>query len=259
MQGLPPQFFRHDALTKLGVLLTSLLCLTARPEALLRTYVGSGLDSSESRAAFGVEAMYIRPVGETAWLEGYTRVDRPFDTHENFYVPFARFTASVRALTRENFTADVRPFLSAIAIDKWNHDGARGRIGANAVTIALPHPDLTLQVELAPWFELSQYLNSPEGREFPLLGFTERLSAEGRWQKFFIEVSLSLQQSYRTLWRNDLGLQQRLGYRFSRAIGVGVAHELVSGRLDESTGYLRPVALFDDRLSRVSLFGEFVL
>lgn len=259
MQGLPSQFFRHEALTRLSVLLTALTCAVARPEARLRTFVGTGLDATSTRTAVGMEAKYVRPLPSGSFLEAYTRLDRPFDKHENFYVPFFKITGSVRTLTRNGFALDVRPFVSALALDKWSYDGARGRFGANAVATALPHADLTLQAELAPWFEISQYRTSPEGREFPANGFTEKLTAEGRYRSFFLELSMSLQQSRRSLWRNDYGFQQRLGYRFSPEIGVGVAHEIVTGLLDESTGYLRPVSLFDSRVSRVSVFGEFIL
>ncbi len=263
MQGFPSQFIRHEALTRPWVLLTTLItytvCAVAWPVALLKTFVGTGLDTTASRSAVGIEAKYVLPFSSGSFLEAHARLDRPFDKHENFYVPFFKLTGSIRALTREGFNADVRPFVSALALDKWGYDGARARLGFNNVATALPHSDLTLQLELAPWFELSQFRTNPEGRDFPQMGFIEKLSAEGRFRSFFLELSVILQQSHRTLWRNDYGLGQRLGYRFSPEIGVGVAHEILTGRLDESTGYLRPVALFDSRLSRVSLFAEFIL
>ncbi len=226
---------------------------------MLRTMVGSQLDPDYPRTTISLEAKYATAWSRSLWSELSARIDRPFDKHENFAAPYAKVQISVSVDTRPEVQGDVRPFLTALALDRWNYDGARVRVGTNGVVRWQATNKLALQIEMAPWVELSKFRTSPEGRQFPGFGLTEKATLEFNLRPLFFELGLTAQQSLSNVWHNDFGSMERAGLRVTEAISLGIAHELLVARMDESTGHLRNVTLFDSRTSRLSVFGEMIL
>ncbi len=263
----PGQLIQHDVLTGIGILLTTLFCHPLAAETLLHVRAGAHPDQNNAEAAITFEGKYAPPFSPR--LEISTRIDRSFNRYENFNVPFIKAEIHFSLLPSPQpqtgdplvgpWVLQLRPFLSVLNLDRWNQDGARGRGGVNAVAHYEVAPQIAVQIEIAPWLELSKFRANTAGREFPAGGFTEKATVELSHRAVFLELAFSAQQSLRSVWRNDWGVQQRLGYRFSPVIQAGVSHELLTGLLDESTGLLRPLPFYDARRSRVAVFGEFLL
>lgn len=256
------QSIRHDVLTEIAVLLTGLVPLAGLAETIFHVRAQTVPDHTNPQTALAVEAKYVPPFRPR--LEISTRVDRPFSPYENFYVPFAKAQLQLPLWASDTSAAprsliEARPYVTALALDRWSTDGERFRSGVTAMGRHTFASWLSVQMELTPWLELSRYRTSPDGREFPLHGFTQKITAELSYRDFFLELSFTAQQSVRTVWRNDFGWGQKLGYRFSPKAQAGLLHELVTPRLDESTGQVRSLALYDPRLSRLAVFGEFLL
>lgn len=223
------------------------------------TSYGTKLGPEAGEGALSFEPRIVIPLDVTKSLELSTVVVRPADPYKNFALPRTYVAYSHLFYLRQG--VDTKAILSANALDAdlWKSDGYRLRTSAVLEISRAWITNVELSLRVGPFAQFNQYRQTTAGVSLPSYGLGERLKLAWSLGDFLVDIRLILNQSNAGSWKNDYATFEAVGYRLMPGVMVGLAHELLSSAIDDSTGLARPVRVFDGRDSRVSALLELEL
>jgi len=150
----------------------------------------------------------------------------------------------------------LRASASVVDLHRFGADGFHLRTGLGVEMTQRLRYGFSFGVRAVPFLQLSQYRLRADGSAQPRYGISEQLSFRYRADFFHAEIRLNLEQRLAGHWQNDYATLEQVYFDLSPNISLGVAHEIASSLLDESTGRLNNVRVFDGRDSRLTVFAE---
>jgi hypothetical protein len=253
---------------KLAVLLAILFLSASRGECALSgaltTSFGYTLAPEDHAVSFSAEPDLFYDLPQGRQLELYAFVDRPTDPYKNFAVPKIVLTGRQPLTDEEKNGIVLAPSLSALDLDHWKRDGYRLRLTPAlewTPSIGKVGRSLAFLLRAGPYGQLAEYRETAEGREIARFGFTEKAAVGLTWERLYFEVDLVFDQRVlgNGTWKNDYSTLEKVTYRLGERLAVGVSHALLGSVVDETTGYIRPFRLWNERESRVSALVEYDL
>lgn len=190
------------------------------------------------------------PNGNTAWFSA--KFVRPLDPYRDLAVPRIALGGK-HAL---NGWLSIWAAAQLIDVGRWSIDGFQSRYLAGGEIQYSLGGGVRLVVEAAPFIHLDEYRQAADGRDLSAWGFREQVTL--RWTLGILEVELQglMEQRSAGVWRNEYGLRERLGIRPWDLVFFGVSHEYVASAIDDSTGRVKRLSMWDARTSRVGAFAE---
>jgi len=222
-------------------------------EAQLNLSLGRRLDPERSETTVTAEPVFGLPVKNLGSLHFSTTIQRPFDPYQNFRIPKTRLTWEIPFEYFQVFATG-----NALELDRWKIDGAMFRQSVGAAWRVEATPGLRFPMRLGPFLQWNDYRLRTDGRGLAQYGFFERFGLEYDWNRLQFEIYFNIEQHFTGVWKNDYATFERLSYRFTDGVRGGVAHELLSSVVDETTGTATSFSLFDGRESQVSLVMQWV-
>jgi hypothetical protein len=225
----------------------------------LITSVGSNLDKQENKASLSLEPAIRYTFDGTRYLELYSALDRPFNGYERLAVPKTILTFGQGLDLFQGVQSTATAAVTALSLDRWAHDGHMVRASvalANAIEIA---PGLNAALKVGPYAQSNAYHQTTSGKDLPKFGFSEKVTLDYTIGPVTLGLAVLFDQKYATNWKNGYSTLEQAGVQVAEGCTVGVAHELVGSAIDDSTGFFRPVQVFNERNSRVSAFVEYQL
>lgn len=223
----------------------------------LRTSLGTKLQPEEPATSVAFEPLLGLDFAKRGELSLYALIDRPLDPYKNFAVPKVRLEFDKPLSLIPIFNSELQFYLTALQLERWSIDGymTRGTVGLKVFKEFFSA--LTLAGKVAPFVQANQYRQTESGRDLSRGGFNEELDLTLRLGAFTLDLAFLVTQSATdAVWRNDYASYEYLSYGLNKFVSVGVGHELLSSVIDSSTGFFRPIQLFDGRESRVLAFLE---
>lgn len=222
------------------------------------TSVGRRLDPDYPRPSFSIEPAFAYQPSETFSLRARTLLDRPFDGHQRLLVPFLEVLAVW--LPKQSDVAELGAFAltSGQDLELWGNEGPTVRQVVGAIGRWHPRRWVLVELSVGPYLGFSHYAARRNGSANSITGFLEQLSLtfqSGRWKLEFIGLVV---QDWNGKWRNLYSTFERLSFTLSPAFSVGLTHQLLRSRVEDS-GALMPIGFIDGRRSRIGGFVQWVL
>jgi hypothetical protein len=225
-------------------------------ETCLTTTLGTDLSAEEPNRSFTFEPLMVSAFRGKRKLEFYAALERPMDAHKNFSLPKATVSLNQGLPPFYGFETGVRLAVSAYDLERWKLDGHKLHIFLGGELSFPLGSRLTLQLLAGPKAQWNAYAQRADGVEQERFGFYERLTALLKLGAFEIEASFRMEQRKTSDWIQEYVSSEEVSYPINETFSVGISHELISGVIDESTGFYRSFRVFHQRESRVSTFVE---
>lgn len=256
MRGNPATFSKSLflVLAAFSVVLSPRTIAATELRAQCTTSFGRAMDTSKPAASVTVEPKLLVKTSDRWSLKLYSLIDRPTDPHEDFAIPSIDGSIEFAQALREGWRAGAFAQASAVNILHWDVDGWISRFAAGPWTAWQPTDWLRFEATIGPFVQISQYTHGADGEAFSVFGVGEQIKAVLEFSKWTAEVSLTLVQSRKHLWRNEYASIQQISYAATSHLSVGLTHQLADESVSLNTGLARPFGLSDGRLSRISGF-----
>ncbi len=226
--------------------------------ASLTTSVGRRLDPDFPRPSVSFEPALSYRLSDQSSLRFRTLLDRPFDGYRKLLVPYLELFGAWIPVRSSQTELGAFALTSGQDLELWGEEGASVRQVIGGIGRWRPAPWVLLELSLGPYLAFSHFALRRNGSANSITGFLEQLALtlqSGRWK---LEIIGLVVQDWNGRWRNLYSTFERLSLTLSPAISVGITHQLLRSRVEDS-GVLMPIGFIDGRRSRIGGFVQWLL
>jgi hypothetical protein len=242
-------------LQKIGVTVLAIISpILLGAEASLLTSLGQNLSPEEPATSISFEPELKFNSSDKTAFTIYSLVNRPTDPYKNFEVPKAIFAVTQTVSVFDDVTTKLSAGVNLLSLDRWKAEGYTFRPSIGFIAEKEVARGLTIRGRLSPYAQFNRYTQTASGVTLPTFGLNERLTLLYTVGDFDFDAHLIFDQRHASVWVNDIATLESAAYNINSEMNVGLAHELVSGGIDSTTGFSRPIRFFHERESRISAF-----
>jgi hypothetical protein len=216
--------------------------------------VGRQLDPDFPTSSVSLEPSLGYTTRALGFFRARTLLDRPLDPYKPWRAPFAELLGIVPLHQSERFDHSLFFQTSGQDIHQWNSEGMQVRQAVGWLGTWRVFPGFSAELSLGPFSALNEFDKRRNGDPFSRAGVLEQLSLTYQWGPMKLEILALVVQDWNGRWRNLYTTFERLSVRLARDFSFGVTHQLLRSHMDEVSGSLQPVGVFDGRKSRIAGF-----
>lgn len=241
----------------------ALVCLDAQGAALLSpaplrasilTSIGRQLDPDFPLGSLSVEPAFSYTTENSSFVRLRALLDRPLDAYKPWRAPFVELLGIGLFIRGDRWDHGLFSQTSPQDLHAWNSEGIQVRQAAGWYSRWRAFPGFSVEFSAGPFVTVNEFYKRRNGETFSQVGALEQLAFTFQRGPFKLEVLALVVQDWNGRWRNLYSTFERFSWRVVEGLSIGLTHQLLRSQIDEVSGALQPIGLFDGRKSRVAGF-----
>jgi hypothetical protein len=222
--------------------------------ASLVTSIGRQLDPDFPLGSVTLEPSLTYMASPLGTLSLRALLDRPLDAYKPWRAPFAELLGIALWHRGNSFDQGFFAQTGAQDLHQWNSEGVQLRQALGWYARWRAFEGMSTEFSVGPYAVLNEFSHRRNGEPFSQWGALEQITVAYQRGPFKIEILVLLVQDWNGRWRNLYSTFERVSWRLAENFSVGLTHQLFRSQVDEVSGALAPIGLFDGRKSRVAGF-----
>ncbi len=227
--------------------------------ATLNASVGSSLDSLSSRPSVAFEPALNYQASPSSNLRLRTLLVRPFNSHLSVQLPYTDLLGLFVLGGSPAANYGMYSQSSALNMAEWGKEGFQIRQAVGAFGKYCPTEGLCFEVSAGPYLGASEFRSRRNGIAFSQGGLLEQVSAAYEWKRWKFEVLALVAQDWNGKWQGVYSTLERVAWRASTNLCLGITHQLVRSTISEASGTFQPIGFYDARKSKIAGFVQWEL